>query len=286
MGYRSTDDAVAVLIMLGTVIYGLVVLENLIGHWFWWALAAIIALYVSYIAYVRKKKERMACRHGTIGAFYGRITCVQCIAETDAKNKADEERRKEEEEAKRVKRQKSYNEHIRKIRLPSYLKDMNPLAFERLACDLHAKLGYEVESTVYSGDNGADGILKRNGELTILQAKRVQGYVGEPVLRDLFGTMHSFGAKHGVVVTTGKVSEQARKWVLGKSIRIIELEELSSLIRQNFKEGDLVPDSFAPSIKHVNLCPECHRPLRKRRGKHGSFWGCTGYPSCRYTKNI
>jgi len=30
-------------------------------------------------------------------------------------------------------------------------------------------------------------------------------------------------------------------------------------------------------------CPDCGKPLRRRKGKNGWFWGCTGYPECRCT---
>ncbi|HIE55287.1 MAG TPA: type I DNA topoisomerase, partial [Chromatiaceae bacterium] len=33
----------------------------------------------------------------------------------------------------------------------------------------------------------------------------------------------------------------------------------------------------------THACPECGSPLRKRKGKKGWFWGCSGYPECRYT---
>lgn len=35
-----------------------------------------------------------------------------------------------------------------------------------------------------------------------------------------------------------------------------------------------------------NKCPKCGNPLVKRNGFYGPFWGCGGYPTCRYTKNI
>jgi len=28
-------------------------------------------------------------------------------------------------------------------------------------------------------------------------------------------------------------------------------------------------------------CPDCGRPMRRRKGSSGYFWGCTGYPGCR-----
>ena len=42
-------------------------------------------------------------------------------------------------------------------------------------------------------------------------------------------------------------------------------------------ETDSAPEKF---------CPLCGAPLAKRRGRFGAFYGCTGYPQCRYTENI
>jgi hypothetical protein len=33
-------------------------------------------------------------------------------------------------------------------------------------------------------------------------------------------------------------------------------------------------------------CPQCQKPLTSRRGRHGKFVGCTGYPDCGYTRAI
>lgn len=32
-----------------------------------------------------------------------------------------------------------------------------------------------------------------------------------------------------------------------------------------------------------HACPECGKPLRRRKGKSGFFWGCSGYPECQIT---
>lgn len=39
-------------------------------------------------------------------------------------------------------------------------------------------------------------------------------------------------------------------------------------------------------VKKLPSCPKCGKLLKKRNGKFGEFWGCTGFPNCRYTKNI
>jgi len=33
-------------------------------------------------------------------------------------------------------------------------------------------------------------------------------------------------------------------------------------------------------------CPECGKPLVRRHSRHGPFIGCSGYPKCRYTRNV
>ena len=36
----------------------------------------------------------------------------------------------------------------------------------------------------------------------------------------------------------------------------------------------------------VKLCRRCGKPMKKRNGMYGEFYGCTGYPNCRYTENL
>jgi len=40
------------------------------------------------------------------------------------------------------------------------------------------------------------------------------------------------------------------------------------------------------AAKAVPKCPKCGNILKKRDGKFGEFWSCTGYPDCRFTKNV
>ncbi len=32
-------------------------------------------------------------------------------------------------------------------------------------------------------------------------------------------------------------------------------------------------------------CPRCGGTMVKRKGRYGAFWGCSGFPDCRYTEN-
>lgn len=48
------------------------------------------------------------------------------------------------------------------------------------------------------------------------------------------------------------------------------------------KMGELLQEK----MKSVKKCPKCGNILKRRNGKYGEFWGCSGYPDCRYTENI
>jgi len=34
------------------------------------------------------------------------------------------------------------------------------------------------------------------------------------------------------------------------------------------------------------VCPDCGKPMKRRRSAKGEFWGCTGYPECRGIRQI
>lgn len=44
----------------------------------------------------------------------------------------------------------------------------------------------------------------------------------------------------------------------------------------------MAKESVGASAK---LCPRCGGQLKRRNGKFGEFWGCSGFPVCRYTEN-
>ena len=37
---------------------------------------------------------------------------------------------------------------------------------------------------------------------------------------------------------------------------------------------------------NLKICPRCGQVMKVRKGRFGQFWGCSGYPGCRYTENV
>ncbi|MCF0109841.1 MAG: topoisomerase DNA-binding C4 zinc finger domain-containing protein [Erysipelotrichaceae bacterium] len=48
----------------------------------------------------------------------------------------------------------------------------------------------------------------------------------------------------------------------------------------------LIFDELIKEVGKLEKCPKCGQLLTKRNGRFGAFYGCTGYPECRYTRNI
>ena len=273
----------------GAVFIGIPLLRPVVGGWAFLLPVVCLAVSIGYPILrdeiESSKRKTLPCQHGVVGAASLPEKCPKCLIERKKAAERIEAQRQEEKQRKDAERAKQYAEWVASIRLPEYLRRMDPAQFERLTCELFRRMGFVVQGTRYVGDNGIDGILERNGQQFILQCKRVKGSVGEPILRDLFGAMHASGAQGAFVVTTGKVSDQARKWAEGKPIEIVELDKLTELISQSFNENDVVPRDFVPNAGNMPLCPRCGSPLRTIKGKRGKFVGCTSYPECRYTRD-
>jgi hypothetical protein len=275
-----------------------------------------VGLYAGAAIYARFEKKRterrdrvVACRHGVMGAAFGNVECEKCKQEREQeelRRRSEELRKQRDEETTAAQRQKEreeqWREWLKNIRMPSYLQTMHPLKFEELVCDLFRRMGYEVEPTPPSGDSGVDAYLRQQGQLRVLQCKRVKDKIGAPILRDLFGTMQHVRAVEGILTTTGHTSDKASEWAKGKPIRIIELEELVTLIRQHYSEDEVVPANFevpqsmavsppmqargSPLNDTGDGCPRCGRPLRVVHGSRGDFLGCSGYPACNFARAL
>ena len=57
-------------------------------------------------------------------------------------------------------------------------------------------------------------------------------------------------------------------------------------MNQQVFEKLMMEESASPQApEEEKICPKCGSELKLRSGRFGEFWGCTGYPACRYTEN-
>lgn len=52
-----------------------------------------------------------------------------------------------------------------------------------------------------------------------------------------------------------------------------------------YEELGKLMEQMAPEEKKELSCPVCGSELILRKGRYGMFYGCTGFPRCRYTRN-
>lgn len=55
--------------------------------------------------------------------------------------------------------------------------------------------------------------------------------------------------------------------------------------QQVFEEIGKALAANADAVKNAPVCPTCGSMLVFRKGRYGEFWGCSGFPTCRYTRN-
>jgi restriction system protein len=175
------------------------------------------------------------------------------------------------------------------------LKAMTPVEFEEWVGARFQDLGYKVKTTALVGDHGVDLVARRDGEKVVIQCKRYRDRaVGEPTLRDLYGTMQHEGADRAYLVTTSSLTAAAISWSGGKAIEIWDGRYLANM---GVVHGALTPtlSDPAPDGRAVSSpdtlsphCPRCEvRLVEKRNRRTGeTFLGCPNYPQCRYTRSL
>ncbi len=120
-----------------------------------------------------------------------------------------------------------------RIRTLAQIMALAPEEFENWSALLFQLMGYRVVQTRNTGDHGIDLELSNDRmQRGLVQCKRYRGTVGEPAVRDLYGTMMHENAERGWLLTTGSFSRQAREWCQGKPIELWDGRSLLALAKR------------------------------------------------------
>ncbi|WP_165222705.1 restriction endonuclease [Aquisphaera insulae] len=118
------------------------------------------------------------------------------------------------------------------------LTSLSPETFEEFVAELFEALGYDVEQTGGSGDEGADLRLRRKDMVAIVQCKyHKRGVVGSPELQKFLGTVHHTRSHKGFFVTTSSFSLAAEKFVAEHPIELIDGPRLVELVQHAMGPG-------------------------------------------------
>jgi restriction system protein len=156
--------------------------------------------------------------------------------------------------------------------------------FERLIGASYERQGFAVTHTGGGGaDGGVDLVLTKGRETTLVQCKQWRAQkVGVTTVRELYGGMAARGAAGGIVVSAGDFTPDAREFVKGRNIDLVNGNALATLIRGDSAAQGLSTSGAAPA------CPRCGSRMLERVARKGpnagqAFWGCETFPRCRGT---
>jgi HJR/Mrr/RecB family endonuclease len=123
-------------------------------------------------------------------------------------------------------------ETISNTELWEKIEKMNGYEFEDYVCNLYESLGYEVEHTPYSGDGGKDAILRKNGDIYLVECKHYLSgrQIGERDLRIFDSAMHDYNAKMGFYINLGRFKRGTISFAKEHNIELIGRKELQKLI--------------------------------------------------------
>ena len=155
------------------------------------------------------------------------------------KNSSTKVKNKEEFEEQEENTTLIEDNHIEK--LLEILQNISPEGFERICQRILRESGFKkVVVTGKTGDGGIDGegILEINPLMSfkvLFQAKRYQGTVGSPTIRDFRGAMQGRADK-GIIITTGRFSNDAKNEAIrdgAPPIELVDGEKLVELFEKN-----------------------------------------------------
>lgn len=114
------------------------------------------------------------------------------------------------------------------------INEMSGFDFEKIILALLLKMGFDASITKASGDGGIDIIAYCNQDFFegkyIIQCKRWNGSIGEPVLRDLYGVLTSERANKGILITNSNFTTAAINFASNKPLELIDGQKLINLL--------------------------------------------------------
>lgn len=167
------------------------------------------------------------------------------------------------------------------------IRSLDWRSFEELVGEAYRRQGYAVSENPGTGpDGGIDLLLKKAGQLTVVQCKQWRAQkVGVEKVRELYGIQVAQPAARSILITSGSFTQEAKNFAADKPIDLVEGAALLELIR-NVQPA---PKKTTPPPAARVTCPECGSEMVLRtaqKGQHAGqqFWGCSTYPKCRAIK--
>lgn len=171
------------------------------------------------------------------------------------------------------------------------LRELEWKRFEAVGGELFRELGFRAEMLSKGPDGGIDVKLYKDGDVApaaIVQCKSWKSrQVGIKPLREFLGVMTHEGVNEGIFLAAFDFTQEAAEFAKVNRIEAIDGKRIIQMI-ETLSDGaqkKLLMIATEGDYKTPS-CPSCAVKLVHRSSSHGSFWGCTNYPRCKYKLNI
>jgi hypothetical protein len=118
----------------------------------------------------------------------------------------------------------------------SYWKSLRGTEFEKALANLYKKMGYSVQQTKASGDEGIDLIISKEDKTTIVQCKGHVKPIGIGAARDLFGTMMHCKADSAILACPAGFTKAVVKFVNNKPIQLLSAGDLIEMSEEIYRQ--------------------------------------------------
>jgi len=173
---------------------------------------------------------------------------------------------------------------------PELLKRLEWRRFETVCAAYFEALGFKANHAGVAADGSVAMTLYAHGSegaSIIVQCRPWSAYrVGIKPVRALHSAMAGAKVAEGVLVTSGKFTQEARDFAGKEKISLIDGAELVAKIAALLPEKSLALLKFAIEGDFTTpTCPSCEIKMisRKSTTQGRTHWGCRNYPACKRT---
>jgi restriction system protein len=170
------------------------------------------------------------------------------------------------------------------------LKRLEWRRFEEMCAAYFEALGFETRITASHSGGGVDIALCAEGSRfpsILVHCKAWDAYrVGIKPLRELRAAMTAAGLREGMLVTSGRFTQEAVAFAGKENIQAIDGAGLLAKLAELAPEKSLALLKLATQGDFLTpTCPSCSLKMTSRKSTQGGrkFWGCANYPRCKQT---
>ena len=172
---------------------------------------------------------------------------------------------------------------------PELLKRLEWRRFEELCAAYFEALGFRVDLAGAGAEGVAINLYEENASRAsiLVQCRPWNAHrVGVKPVRELRGAMATGNVAEGVLVTSGKFTQEARDFAGREGVRLIDGPDLAANLAALVPEKALALYQLATRGDFLTpTCPSCAIKMvsRKSTAQGRSYWGCRNYPACKQT---